>query len=94
MNMKDEVGFTPLRYAARNNHIEVVKLLVEIRCTLEDDPLDSRRRNFPLSEAAKEGHFEVVKCLVRGRTSRRETAIILSLYIALFSLIVLKYFDI
>jgi ankyrin repeat protein len=47
----------PLRWAAKNGHLEVVKFLVEQGANIHAD------NDFPLRWAAKNGHLEVVKFL-------------------------------
>ena len=60
VNQRDNDGFTPLMRAARCGHEEVVKLLLEHKCT-KPDILDSEDGRTALSWAAGHGHEGVVR---------------------------------
>ncbi|KAK5635619.1 hypothetical protein RRF57_011331 [Xylaria bambusicola] len=60
-DFKIRKGQTPLSWAARNGHEEIVQLLVEKGADIESK--DSIGRT-PLLWAAEEGHQEIVQLLV------------------------------
>ncbi|KAK0510326.1 hypothetical protein JMJ35_007720 [Cladonia borealis] len=62
LNSKDELGRTPLSYAAENGHEAVVKLLLSY--DVAADSQDTRYGQTPLSWAAENGREVVVKLLL------------------------------
>jgi len=65
VDTKDSLwGQTPLSWAAKSGHLEVVRLLVATG-KAEVDLKDSKWGLTPLSWAAENGHLEVVKFLVQ-----------------------------
>eukprot|EP00445_Apocalathium_hangoei_P066333 CAMPEP_0204114978 /NCGR_PEP_ID=MMETSP0361-20130328/4570_1 /ASSEMBLY_ACC=CAM_ASM_000343 /TAXON_ID=268821 /ORGANISM="Scrippsiella Hangoei, Strain SHTV-5" /LENGTH=215 /DNA_ID=CAMNT_0051065587 /DNA_START=55 /DNA_END=702 /DNA_ORIENTATION=+ len=63
INSKDSFGWTALRYAARNNHSEVVSLLIDNGA---DVNLASKTGRTPLSSAAANGHEKICEMLVEA----------------------------
>jgi len=63
INEGDSLGFTPLAWASRNGHEEVVKILVGREEVSPDKP--DWRGQTPLSHAAGRGHVGVVEILLR-----------------------------
>ena len=62
-NAKDSDGSTPLHWAARSGHVEVVRCLVEGGA---DKNVVTSNGSTPLHLAADNGHVEVVRFLVEG----------------------------
>ncbi|KAI8639135.1 ankyrin repeat-containing domain protein [Parasitella parasitica] len=69
---KDESGKTALHMASANNHIDIVKYIVEKLADLDDktkaELIDTQNAegNTPLHWAALNGHLDVVKALVKA----------------------------
>ena len=61
LHAKDNIGYTPLHYACRNGHAEVVKALLEKGADVHTKTTDGYT---PLHLACMEGHVEVVKALL------------------------------
>ncbi|KAJ7585110.1 Pfs, NACHT and ankyrin domain protein [Mycena floridula] len=57
----DKNGSTPLSYAARQGHIDIVKLLLEKNA---DPAAADQYKCTPLSHAARRGHIDIVKLLL------------------------------
>ena len=62
INGRDFAGYTPLTWAARNGHDEMVKILLEREAIDPDKPDNSGQT--PLSRAAGKGHKGVVRMLL------------------------------
>ena len=62
-NCKDDYGCTPLHYAARNNHLEVVKILNRHK---QHDSFSSQNNNgnTPLHYACRNGHLDIAQYLI------------------------------
>jgi len=63
VNVRDEKGFTPLHYAAREGHVDLVKLLMSYGADLNARNEDEWT---PLHKASLHGHVEVIKLLLAG----------------------------
>ncbi|KAG0741084.1 hypothetical protein G6F62_006567 [Rhizopus arrhizus] len=67
---KDETGKTALHMASANNHLDIVKYIIEQISTLKDAKqlinVQNAEGNTPLHWAALNGHYEVVEALVKG----------------------------
>ena len=63
VNMKDKEGFTPLFHAARNGHVEVVKVLIKNGAQV-DEVNNEMTKIRPIFGAIQGNHFEVVKLLI------------------------------
>ncbi|GAQ42408.1 hypothetical protein TRIVIDRAFT_229138 [Aspergillus niger] len=63
MNARDSDGMTPLAYAAKYGHLEVVKLLLDSRSSFPD-PADQYGKT-PLLIAAFRGHGEIARLLIQ-----------------------------
>ncbi|KAI9365828.1 ankyrin repeat-containing domain protein [Pilaira anomala] len=66
---KDESGKTALHMASANNHLDIVKFIIEQLSTLESEKLalintKNDEGNTPLHWAALNGNYEVVEALV------------------------------
>ncbi|MFA6527912.1 MAG: ankyrin repeat domain-containing protein [Candidatus Babeliales bacterium] len=68
VDVLDELGATPLHYAARNNLYDVVVLLIKAGATINSPDMFGR---VPLHYAALNGHAEVVQFLLRKGARRR-----------------------
>jgi len=55
-------GWTPLHFAAKAGHLDVVKLLVESGACPKHETIDNK---MPLSLAASAGHTDVLSYLLR-----------------------------
>ena len=60
-NIQDDIGDTPLHYAAEHGHLDVVKLLLEHGA---DPNIQNNSGKTPLHYAALDGHLEIVKFLL------------------------------
>ena len=63
-------GYTPLHFAARSNHLEVCKAILE---TTEDKNPASNNGFTPLHDAAVADHFKVIQLLIDNGVDRRLT---------------------
>ncbi|KAI8365832.1 ankyrin repeat-containing domain protein [Choanephora cucurbitarum] len=69
---KDDTGKTAIHMASANNHVEIVKYILEQFSTLDDKKkaelvnTKNNEGNTPLHWAALNGHLEVVKLLVEN----------------------------
>uniref|UniRef100_T1J714 Uncharacterized protein n=1 Tax=Strigamia maritima TaxID=126957 RepID=T1J714_STRMM len=63
-NIKDQFGYTPLHYSARNGHLNICNLLLSKGA----DPNAKTKAGgaTPLLRAAFCGHIEVVRCLLKS----------------------------
>jgi ankyrin repeat protein len=61
VNTKYEDGFTPLRLAAANGHLEFVKVLMNQGAAVD---ITHQFSETPLSTAAKNGHEEVIQAML------------------------------
>lgn len=59
----DDLGMTPLHYAARNAHVEVMKLLIKAGADVNAHDAE-RAGNTPLGEVAGNCSYEVAKILI------------------------------
>lgn len=65
INAFDEIGYTPLLYAARNEHLEVVKLLIQAGVQIDAHD-ESRIGNTALGEIAGFCSYEMAKILIQA----------------------------
>ena len=63
LNEFDELGKTPLHYAAEREHLEIVQFLVEYGADVNAHD-ESQAGNTPLTEVAQTCSFEIAKLLV------------------------------
>ncbi|EIE78469.1 hypothetical protein RO3G_03173 [Rhizopus delemar RA 99-880] len=67
---KDETGKTALHMASANNHLDIVKYIIEQISTLKDAKqlvnVQNAEGNTPLHWAALNGHYEVVEALIKN----------------------------
>ena len=62
----DQSGFTPFHLAAKENNIDLIKLLVANGCDVDVVDADERQQT-PLHKAAMFGHVESVKLLLENK---------------------------
>jgi len=67
INEGDFLGYTPLIWAARNGHEEMVKILLGRKEVNSNKP--DNQGQTPLSHAASGGHYGVVKILLGVKRS-------------------------
>lgn len=65
VDLRDESGYTALHFAARNNNLDVVRLLLSRRCQL--NPQLPQTLSTPLHRAAVAGHVDVVLALIDAK---------------------------
>ncbi|RCH88716.1 hypothetical protein CU097_003816 [Rhizopus azygosporus] len=67
---KDETGKTALHMASANNHLDIVKYIIEQISSLQEKKklinVQNEEGNTPLHWAALNGHYEVVEALVNA----------------------------
>ena len=56
-------GWTPIHYAVRSGHLEMVKFFISIT-SKPNVQTNTFQRNTPIHLAAALGHKEIVKCLI------------------------------
>lgn len=64
MNFQDAVGYSPLHYAAKRGHKEIVALLLQEKVLLNQ--VSYRSGNTPLLLAVGEGHKHIVESLLKA----------------------------
>jgi hypothetical protein len=64
IDYQDALGYTPLHFAAQNEHEAVTKQLLAARCNVD---LQTHLGSSPLHEAAGNGHVAVSKQLIAAR---------------------------
>ena len=62
----DQSGFTPFHHAAKENNIDLIKLLVANECDVNVVDADERQQT-PLHKAAMFGHVESIKLLLENK---------------------------
>ena len=70
LTVRDEEGYTALHHAAKNGHVEAVKVLVKVVGDESIDIQNSKDRYYtPLHYASRMGHAEVVTALLESGAS-------------------------
>ena len=66
VNEKDNSGWTPLHFASRNGHLEVMKLLISEAKSVGIDIVNEKNNSgcTPLQSASANGHLGVMKLLI------------------------------
>ena len=64
----NQSGFTPFHHAAKENHIDLVTLLVNSGCDINAVDADERQQT-PLHKAAMFGHVESIKLLLENKAN-------------------------
>ncbi|XOV77674.1 MAG: ankyrin repeat domain-containing protein [Aestuariibacter sp.] len=65
VNLKDDIGFTPLMEAARNGHLDMVKLLISKGASVDSIADKSALNLTALHLAAITGHLEIIEVLFK-----------------------------
>jgi len=63
----DDLGRTPLWWAAKKNYVSMVRLLLQAAPYLDRNSKEKEREQSALSIAVEEGHIEVVRLLLRDK---------------------------
>jgi FtsZ-binding cell division protein ZapB len=67
VNVKDDLfGWTPLHWAARNNHVEIARLLLQNGAEVNAKSNDGNGGQTPLHWAAWNGHVDILHLLVEN----------------------------
>ena len=70
VNTKDEKGYTPLHYACRDGHLDLVRLLLEARADVEARNKDNET---PLHQACLHGHPATARLLLLDHGANVQT---------------------
>ena len=68
----NQSGFTPFHHAAKENHIDLVKLLVNSGCDINAVDADEKQQT-PLHKAAMFGHVESIKLLLENKANANQS---------------------
>jgi hypothetical protein len=74
VNDKSNYGYSPLYFASRYGHVEVVDILIKNGAIVNEDHKDHTTEFTPLFAASQNGHKKVVQLLLsKGATIEEET---------------------